>query len=105
MKNWFKALLVLSVLSIAAIVWLPLPKTDSSESDKPTLICQWAFSDSQSGISVVEDPPPEMSVEELLQSGVAFSIENRRVLQCQPAGFSPTPEPSQRSSGTYVLND
>ncbi len=104
MKNWLKVAIVLSVLSTAAAVWL-LPPETVLEEEKIPLVCQWSFSKSKSGVSVIKDPPPEMTPEELIESGMAFSIEDRKVLQCQPAGFTPPSEPSQRSSGTYVLNE
>lgn len=103
MKNWLKVAIVLSVLSTAAAVWLLSPETVLEE-EKTPLVCQWSFSKSKSGVSIIKDPPPEMTPEELMESGMAFSIEDRKVLQCQPLGFTPPPQ-EQRSSGTYVLND
>lgn len=96
---------VLSVLSIAAAVWVHVPVSDliKDEDERPALICQWSVTDAKSGVSITQDLPSEMTVEELLEAGMAFSVEQRKVLQCQPLGMSPSSEPT--STGTYVFNE
>ena len=100
-RHKWKILILLAVISVA--IAHNLKNVD--EPGNTTLMCQWTVSDGASGLSLVtEGDPTKMSVEDLVEDGLAFTHEARRLVKCQPASFGLPEPPSSRpkSSGMFV---
>ena len=109
MSGWKKKSLITLLVVIPTALWLLWPSTQSFLQDQEdggnTMLCQWAISDGASGISVIDEgDPTRMSVEELVGSGLAYSYEARKSVQCQPAGMGLAPATTPPdSSGSSML--
>ena len=99
-RHKWKILVLLVIISVA--VGHNLKKADESDI---TMMCQWSISDGASGLSLITGgDPTKMSVEDLVEDGLAFTHEARRLVQCQPASFGlPETTPSRSESpGMFV---
>ena len=100
-RHKWKILILLAVMGV--VVAHNLKNVD--EPSNTTLMCQWTVSDGASGLSLItEGDPTKMSVEDLVEDGLAFTHEARRLVQCQPAGLGlPEPSPTRSEpSGMFV---